>query len=473
MKTNNKKLLAALLLAATCNTQAQHLNTAYFLDGFAQGHQMNPAKEYDRQGYFSLPMLNINAGIKGNLALQNIFMPNPSGKGLTTYLHPDFSYEQAMKGFSDNNKIITDERIEIIGLGFHAMGGYNTISLGIRSNAGVNVPFELFSMTKRLENRDYELDDFGVNASAWAELALGHSRQITDAWRIGAKAKILLGIGYAKVEMDDLALDLENPGRWKAEAYATMEMGVQGFTWGPTKTKSYHSKPGTYQQISFDNADIDGIGLNGGGFAVDLGAEWNLEKDGLLDGLKVSAALLDLGFINWSHVAKAYNKGEEFVFDGFKDIQVKGGPGRDLSSQTDELADKLSDLYSLQDGGIGSKSTTLGATLNLAAEYKLPTYDKLRFGLLSTTHIHGVYTWNEERLSVNLSPVKWFEVATSLGLGTTGASWGWVVNIHPQGFNLYLGMDHTLGKLSKQYVPLKSNANFCLGINFPLGKTRM
>lgn len=50
-----------------------------------------------------------------------------------------------------------------------------------------------------------------------------------------------------------------------------------------------------------------------------------------------------------------------------------------------------------------------------------------------------------------------------------GASFGWVINLHPKGFNLFLGMDRTVGKLSKQGIPLRSKADLTLGINFPLG----
>ena len=189
--------------------------------------------------------------------------------------------------------------------------------------------------------------------------------------------------------------------------------------------------------------------------------------------MKISAAVLDLGFIKWKNVSMAYNKGDEFVFDGFENIQVEDEPGTSFDDQIDELEDKLSDLISLQDGGVTSKSRSLGATLNVGVEYALPVYDKLSFGLLSTTRFQGVYTWNEERISANISPVKWFELGANVGVGTMGASFGWMINLHPRGFNLFMGMDRMLGKISKQGIPLRSNADFNIGINFPLGKSKI
>ena len=92
---------------------------------------------------------------------------------------------------------------------------------------------------------------------------------------------------------------------------------------------------------------------------------------------------------------------------------------------------------------------------------------------MSTTRFQGVYTWNEERISANISPVKWFELGANVGVGTMGASFGWMINLHPRGVNLFMGMDRMLGKISKQGIPLRSNADFNIGINFPLGKSKI
>jgi hypothetical protein len=63
--------------------------------------------------------------------------------------------------------------------------------------------------------------------------------------------------------------------------------------------------------------------------------------------------------------------------------------------------------------------------------------------------------------------VKCFSADANVALGTYGASFGWMLSFHHTGFNLFLGMDHTLGKVSKEFVPLSSNASFNMGINFP------
>lgn len=472
-------LAITTLLFVQGQASAQNLSSAYFLDGYAQGHELNPAKDYDRKAYFGLPFSNLNVGVKGNLNLKDVLLKNPNGSGLVTFMHPDISSSEAMKGFNNNNRMLSDLRFDLINVGFHAFKGYNTINVGIRSNEGFNAPYELFDVMKNLSNKDYDISDFGATAMAWGEIGLGHSHQINKSIRVGGKFKILIGGAYAKLKMDNLSLNLQDPNQWTAVANATIEAGVKGFTWGEPETKNYSAQymanhptsPATYQQIDFDEIDIDKPGINGFGVAFDLGAEWDLEKQFKVKGLKVSASILDLGFIKWKNVSIAQNNGDPFVFDGFNDIKVKDGNGTKFENQTDDIADCLADMYRLQDGGTKSKTTSLGATLNIAVEYALPSYRHLKFGFLSTTRIQGVYSWNEERLAVTVSPAKMFEVSGNVGVGTLGTNLGWIINFHPRGFNLFLGSDHCVGKLSKQGVPLRSNYDFCMGMNFPIGKS--
>lgn len=472
MKTIYKYLALTVAAFALCgNTVAQNLNSAYFLDGYTYGHQLNPAKDYDRKGYVSFPLFgNLNFGMTGNLALTDVLKFN--GNQLTTFLNPNIPVDEALSGFSSNNFSQMDLRMEIMSVGFHAWGGYNTINLGVRTNAGFNAPYELFDFAKNLTNKDYNISDMSTVVTSWVELGLGHSRQVADAWRVGGKLKVLIGGGRASVRLKNASLNLKAPDKWVLTADAQADISIKGFNWGEMETEEF-SDGTTYEQINFDNAEVENPGPNGWGLAFDLGAEWDLGEQGWVDGLKVSASLLDLGFISWGETYKASNMGKEVVFTGFKDLQVEGGPGVPAEDQTDHYGDHFSALAALQDNGKGSSSNMLGATLNIGAEYAMPFYKKLSVGFLSTTRIQGEYTWNEERISATVSPLKWLEASVNVGFGTRGASFGWVANVHPKGFNLFVGMDHMLGTLSKQGIPLNSNSSFTIGINFPFGSSRM
>ena len=103
--------------------------------------------------------------------------------------------------------------------------------------------------------------------------------------------------------------------------------------------------------------------------------------------------------------------------------------------------------------------------MNVGCEYTLPVYRKLTFGLLSSTRINGDHTWTEGRLSANVAPLKWLDGGINFAVNSYTASMGWVLNIHPKGQNFFIGMDHLLGKTSKEFIPLSSNASVCVGFN--------
>ncbi|MBR4161126.1 MAG: hypothetical protein IKT87_05560 [Bacteroidaceae bacterium] len=474
-----KKIYKSIMFAAAATmlsgaVSAQNLNSAYFLDGYTYGHQLNPAKDYDRNGYVSFPVLgNYNVGMTGNLSLTDFLKFDPKGQ-LTTFMNPSISVKDALSGFSANNNLNMDMRMEILSFGFHAWGGYNTFSLGMRANSGINAPYELFEFAKNLTNKDYDISDVSSTASVWSEIGLGHSRKVADAWRVGGKVKFLVGGARTKVQLKNAHLNLTGTDQWILSANAQADVSIKGFGWGEMEKNKY-SDGSSYEQINFDNVELQSnqIGPNGFGLAFDLGAEWDLEEQGWVEGMKVSASLLDLGFISWKENHNAYNLGKEVVFTGFNDIQIGNGPGVSVDDQADDYGDRFSSLLAMQDGGVSKLTTSLGATMNIGVEYAMPFYKKLSVGLLSTTRFQGEYTWNEERISATISPVKWFELSANFGFGTRGTSFGWVANIHPRGFNLFVGMDHMVGTLSKQGVPLKSNTGLTFGINFPFGKSKM
>lgn len=220
----------------------------------------------------------------------------------------------------------------------------------------------------------------------------------------------------------------------------------------------------THKYVS--GLDIDSWGINGFGWAFDLGAEYKLDKNWAF-----SASLLDLGYIGWNNNYVASTNGERQINTDKYIFNVDEDASNSFENEADRLMEGLSALYELQDNGdMGSRSKALAATMNLGVQYTPDFYDKLSFGLLNSTRMAGKYSWTEFRLSANVAPTNIFSASANMALGTYGTSFGWLLNFHPSGFNLFVGMDHTLGKLAKQGVPLSGRANVNIGINFPFGR---
>lgn len=455
-------LTAATVIVAGDSAMAQTLNSAYFTDEYTFRHTMNPAYG-NENSYVSIPVLgNLNVKMQGNFGVGDVLFdnPTPGGKRLTTFMHPDISASEALSGFSTgNNRMLTDLNIAILSAGFKAFGGYNTIELNARVNTGMSLPYGLFEFAKNIGNNDYEIGDINFNSQAFAELAFGHSHQINEKLRVGAKLKFLLGGVRADLQMKDMKAELASNNKWTVSGQAEANVSMKGFKY-VSEMKDYKTE-GRGQYETINDADVDGGGLGGFGMAVDLGGIYKINDD-----WTVSASLLDLGFIKWSDNAFAVNASDKFEFDGFHDVAVSSESGDKLGTHADRYADQLTDFINLQDkGNTGGRTTGIGATLNFGAEYTLPVYRKVKFGALSSTRICGAYSWTEGRLSANYTPLKWLDGSVSFAVNSFTASMGWVLNIHPKGYNFFIGMDHLLGKTTKEFIPLSSNANVALGMS--------
>ena len=95
----------------------------------------------------------------------------------------------------------------------------------------------------------------------------------------------------------------------------------------------------------------------------------------------------------------------------------------------------------------------------------------MSLGLMNSTRL-GKYGCTDFRLSANVAPTNIFSASANVALGSFGFSFGWLLNFHPNGFNIFLGMDNTPVKLAKQGVPLSGGGNVNIGINFPFGKNK-
>lgn len=466
MKTTYRHLCAALLVACGATATAQTLNSGYFTTDYKFRHTMNPAMG-NEQNYFSIPALgNINVDMHGNFGLQDVVMDNPlygqpGQKRLTTFMNPYISAGTALDGFaSGNNRIVEDLHLTLFSAGFRGFGGYNTVELNVRQNIGLSLPYEFFEFAKNTGNQTYNIGDINLGAQAFAEVALGHSRQINEHLRLGAKVKFLLGIARADLAIKDVRADLAAADKWTLSGKAEANVSMKGFQYKSEEKDYKEDGRGTYESVN--DADVDGAGLGGFGMAFDLGGVYKLNDDWTF-----SAAVLDLGFINWSNNVTAVNAGDKFEFDGFHDVAVtREDGGEKLGDKTDRLGDQFADFAHLKDeGDRGSRTTGIGATLNFGAEYTLPVYRKVRFGALSSTRIRGSYSWTEGRLSANYDPLKWLNGGVTFAVNSFATSMGWVVNIHPKGYNFFIGMDHLLGSLSKEGIPLSSNASVSLGMS--------
>ena len=490
IRTLHPILTAAFALAVTGSAlaQTQISRSAYFLEGSTYRHELNPAFIGER-GYFSFPALgNLDFGVQSTAGIGSFLYKLPDGR-LTTFMHESVSGQEFVDGLPNRFKLGADVNENIFSLGFHAWGGFNTLGISIKSDTRINMPSELFKFMKlgmaSETGSQYIVNGLNMMSTNYAEIAFGHARTINNHLTVGAKLKALVGLAKANVRIDKLTITASQDA-WTitpqgAELYASAK-GLIVPTKGETRNyqeddyildangnRTDQLKTGTDQQIDYDGVDFDdkNIGPTGFGLALDLGAVYKLGD------WQFSAALLDLGFIGWKNTVKG-TMNNDFEFSGFENIAVKDteGNANSLENQSDALLDDLKDMAKFTKEADGMKRTTaLAATLNFGAQYTLPAYDRLNFGLLSTTRLQGKHTWTEARLSANVSPLSGFEASVNYALSNFGSAAGLMLNFHPRGFNFFVAADVPLGKLEPAYcAPIgRAALNVNLGINFTFG----
>lgn len=479
---------AVIALSAIASVSAgAQVNSGYFVENYTYRHQLNPAFASSR-GYFTLPAIgNLGLTTQSNVGISTFLYPY-NGQ-LTTFMNGAVSADEFLGRLHKNNKLGVDLSMPFFSVGFWGRkGGFTTVEMNIRTNADVNLPYDLFDFMKNAgAKQSYNISNLGASLSAYTEISLGHAHKITDRLNVGAKVKFLLGIASMKANIDNMEVNM-TADRWSINANGSMDVSVPMLTF-PTKGETGASTdPSQNNEIDF-NAIGDSFEFNtagemfsslfrglGYGVALDLGATYEFDS-GLLEGLNLSASVLDLGFISWGNTTSAVTSNDPWVFEGFDDLSLDSGSDNSLNDQLNSLTDDLADMVKFERTSEGKgKTNMLACTINIGAEYEMPFYRKLSVGFLSSTRIKGPYSHSEGRFSVNIEPVKWFGLSTSYGISSFGSSWGAIANISLPGIGLFIGTDTIPTKLAKTgglSVPLnKMNLNLNFGLVFNISKVK-
>lgn len=466
MKKSLRYMAAALtMVAAILPTSAQELRTSYFMETSNYRHQMNPALL--DSPYVGLFFSNINIGMTGNIgAKQFIFDTNglsgyTGNYRYTTFMDPSVDAATFLNKLHDKNRFDLYLNYNLFSVGFKAWGGVNLLELNLRSNTNLTLPKGLFEFAKTAgEKEHYEFGGLGMRTQNYMELALGHSRDINKQWRVGGKLKFLIGAAYADFTADNVTLDMTEDA-WRIQSNAQMKASL-------LKSDVIHEDPSKNSadgRPRVKELDNFGFSLPGFGMALDLGVTYKP-----IENLTLSAAITDLGFISWKNTHHASSQGD-YTFDGFNNIYIGSDKDQteDIDDQFDQIGDDLEEMFSVYDDGTKTATQALAATLNVGAEYKLPAYDKLKFGFLYTSRIHGKYSWHQGMLNVGVRPVKWFECNVNGAVTSTGVTAGGMLSLKAPHFNFYIAADRFFSKMGKQGVPLNSsNGNITFGMTFPL-----
>ncbi len=442
-----------ILIIATfgiCSAASAQLKTSYFMEGSYFRTDLNPALAPTR-GYFSMPALGgIKVSMQSNFLSVDNFLYKNNGQ-VVTFMHNSVDADTFLKRIPNVNKMDFGTDVQLVGF-----GAYNrkktlfwNAGMNLRAQAEITLPKELFSILKSMDSGVYDLSDTHVDATAYTELFVGFALPVTKNITIGFRVKGLLGIGEASGNIDNINVKVAGD-----EVSASMS-GMLRAT-APMIDNSYTTGP--IDDFNLFTNDINRIlkNIKSGGAAIDLGVEVRL----LNDHLKLSGAVTDLGFIYWNN-------------GGTARAEINGNfsyRGMNLDTNETVTANEFKGLL-VEPGN--SYAKRLNCSLNIGAEYNI-LRGHIAFGLLSHTKFCQSFTYSELTASANFRAGKWFTWTLShtfLGRNRPGV-FGTALNIHPAGFNLFVGADYidlNFAKYRNIPIPraMKSvNVYFGLGFNF-------
>ena len=454
--------MAASLLLVTIAASAQSASSGYFLEGFNQRYQLNPAFAPERPVFMAFPGLsNLQVEAQSTVGLANFLYESTSKPGmLTTFMSPDIDAQKFLDDMPKGARFNVGLNMDILALGIGGKNGFTTFNVKMRNSEQIILPKELFGFMKAsLAQGDYLIENININTTTYMEASLTHSHKIGENLTVGLGLKFLEGVAYADVTINEIDAKLHED-EWRVKSNGTIKASVPG--------AQYKLDP---EKNTFDGIEGFKFSMPGShGFAVDLGAEYDF-KD-IVEGLKVSAAITDLGFIGWANMNTFATNNNEYVeFEGFNNYDVNGDNNDEAM---DQINDDFNDMVQLYQTGTTDKRerVALAANFRLGAEYALPFADWVSFGELITFRT-GMYPYAASRTSVTLSPCGWIDLSGNFAWTTYGSTLGMLLNFHPGGINFFLAVDRLKAEFNPQFVPLHDfGLNFSLGLNLAFGKKR-
>lgn len=473
----NSKILKKLIfiwIFSPISLVSQQVNTLYFMENVPIRNNLNPAFQPSTQSYISLPIigfLQFNVG-NNSLSIKDVIY-NVNGKTIS-FLHPDGDVNRFYNTLKETSIIRADFQTNLLSFGFKYKTAFFNFSLIEKVEGFGGIPKDFFRIslygTTSINSNSFNLRGLQTDITAYTEAAVGYSKQLNDQLTVGTKVKFL--VGNANVSNSNGELSIEA----NAEKWTLKGSGVTNF-----------SMPSAIN-IS-DN--LNSIGINkptkvsdwvqplGYGAGLDFGATYLLT-----DRITFSAALLDIGFINWKQNVQNVNFKVDYTLDGVGQINSSDGTTSFIDVYNrlvteNALVDSLSQALIASNTNTQTSNTyTVGTTakLNLGIEYEL--YKKyLSLGLLSRTFIFKKMVSEEITASVNARPTDWFNATASysivngefgsigagIGLKTGFINWFAAADYIPfQKTTLYLTQPINMN------IPLPyntKNVNFSMGVN--------
>ncbi len=370
-----------LIMAFYMDAASQNSHVLYYMN-LPQNHFLNPALRPSNKVYIGLPGISgINLNITNNLLnFKDVFIEGQPIDSIA-FMSDNFDYESFISSKGDYNFLKPEALVQIFGLGFSAgKDMYVFMDYNVRVETNFLFPTDLFRLAfyekNTLAGNNYDLSSLGINAMAYNELGLGFSKNITDKLRIGVKGKLLLGLAAVRLTTNAFEATIGDDYSQSWDADLMLDMSAPG-----TISWDEDNMPEDFviDETRFETTEgiIKSV-LNTGnkGFGFDIGLVYNIT-----DKFSVSAAVTDLGSINWGRDITNVRGESQFEFTG-ENIQDVYDGSMDFNEISGAFLDSLMNSIDFTETH-NTFSTKLPYSITAGLSYS--PVKQVTLGLLSST----------------------------------------------------------------------------------------
>jgi len=383
-------------------------NTLYLMQNVPQSNQLNPAIQPECKVFLGFPGLSsIYLNYANNGFTYDDIIKDGTGLQKDSLVVDINSFHDALQS---TNTIVNQLDYTFFSLGIRAKKMFFTLDVSSKIDSRLGFDKGLVSFLKNgnasYMGRTADLGAIGLDGTAYHEIALGVSKQVTEKLTVGVKAKMLLGVANMHMDESNLSVYTSESGdlvqlRSKQLMKVSMPLNVT------------QDRDGYIDEIEVLDDDLGTTffsGTNNKGFAFDLGATYQFD-----DRTTFYASILDIGGIKWNDT---YELSQDASFDWQGGDWSQSGNSndpnyREIEDVMEDLTDSITDAFRFNDKA-GSYSRALPCKVYLGGSYKLN--ERVNVGAVSRTEIFDGKLRPSLSLSANTRVIRNFSASISYSM---------------------------------------------------------